>query len=76
MKLILFCILNIELVMKLINGIEWWVMIIFVIINMWLKEYICIIIKNVFVCFCFYRIEVWIKKIVLLEVCNNFDVIY
>lgn len=51
-------------------------MMIFVIINMWLKEYICIIIKNVFVCFCFYRIEVWIKKIVLLEVCNNFDVIY
>lgn len=32
--------------------------------------------KNVFVCFCFYRIEVRIKKIVLLEVCNNLDVIY
>lgn len=27
-------------------------------------------------CFCFYRIEVRIKKIALLEVCNNLDVIY
>lgn len=76
MKSILFCISNTEPVMKLTNGIEIWVTTILAIINTWSKEYTCTTIKNVFVCFCFYRIEVRIKKIVLLEVCNNLDVIY